>query len=103
QGVMARRGGGWTLRGVIDIEDHQFTDQRFVLAAFELGHAVNGHDVPPDFWAAYTAGRPLDPSYATFKPLFQLYYLLVWTWVLKDRPALKDNCIRHLDAITTGL
>jgi fructosamine-3-kinase len=102
QGVMARRGGAWTLRGVIDIEDHQFTDQRFVLAGFEVGHAFNGHDVPPDFWRAYTAARPVDRSYATFKPLFQLYYLLVWAWVLKDRPALKDNCVSRLDAIAFG-
>jgi fructosamine-3-kinase len=102
QGVMARHGKGWTPRGVIDIEDHQFTDQRFVLAGFELGHAINGRQVPADFWRAYTAVRPVEPGYATFKPLFQLYYLLVWTWVLKDRPALKDNCIRHIHAITLG-
>ncbi len=99
QGVMARRGEAWTLSGVIDIEDHQFTDQRFVLAGFELGHAVNGREVPADFWRAYTAVRPVHPTYATVKPLFQLYDLLVWAWVLKDRPPLKDNCIRHLTAI----
>jgi fructosamine-3-kinase len=102
QGVMVRRGGAWMLRGVIDIEDHQFTDQRFVLAGFELGHAVNGRDLPPDFWRAYTAARPVDPSYTTFKPLFQLYNLLVWAWVLRDRPALKDNCLAHLETIASG-
>jgi fructosamine-3-kinase len=99
QGVMARGEGAWTLRGVIDIEDHQFTDQRFVLAGFELGHAVNSRAVPPEFWRAYEAIRPLDSSYSTFRPLFQLYDLLVWTRVLQDRPALKDNCIAHLEAI----
>ena len=102
QGVMARRGGLWALRGVIDIEDHQFTDQRFVLAGFELGHAVNGRDVPPDFWSAYAGAQPVDPGYETFKPLFHLYYLLVWTWVLQDRPVLRDTCIRRLDAIAFG-
>jgi len=99
QGVMARHDDAWSLRGVIDIEDHQFTDQRFVLAGFELGHAVGGRKVPADFWRAYEAARPIDPSYATFKPLFQLYDLLVWTRVLSDRPALRDNCIGHLEAI----
>jgi fructosamine-3-kinase len=102
QGVMVRREGAWTLRGVIDIEDHQFTDQRFVLAGFELGHAFNGREVAPDFWRAYTAARPVDPSYAKFRPLFQLYNLLVWAWVLQDRPALKDNCVSRLDAIAFG-
>jgi fructosamine-3-kinase len=102
QGVMAKSTGVWTLRGVIDIEDHQFTDQRFVLAGFELGHAVSGRKVPDDFWRAYAAVRPVDPTYARFKPLFQLYDLLVWTWVLSDRPALKDNCIGHLAAIASA-
>jgi fructosamine-3-kinase len=99
QGVMARRGGLWALRGVIDIEDHQFTDQRFALAGFELGHAINGRDIPPDFWSVYAGAQPVDPGYETFKPLFDLYYLLVWARVLQDRPVLRDNCIRHLDAI----
>lgn len=99
QGVMAKNDGAWTLRGVIDIEDHQFTDQRFVLAGFELGHAANGREVPADFWRAYAAAKPVDPTYATFKPLFQLYDLLVWTRVLSDRPLLKDNCVAQLQAI----
>jgi len=99
QGVMARNDGVWTLRGVIDVEDHQFTDQRFVLAGFELGHAFNGREVPADFWRAYKAVKPVEPSYTIFKPLFQLYDLLVWTRVLSDRPLLKDNCVAQLQAI----
>ncbi len=42
QGVQ-KNAGGWTLLGVIDIEDHQFTDQRFVLAGFE-------RVLPPVLW-----------------------------------------------------
>jgi len=100
QGVMSRGSGEWGLLGVIDIEDHQFTDQRFVLAGFELGQAVNnGRVVPAAFWRAYTAAKPVDPTYATFKPLFQIYYLLVWAWVVQDRPALKEACIAHLATI----
>jgi fructosamine-3-kinase len=102
QGVMARREDAWTLRGVIDIEDHQFTDQRFVLAGFELGHGVGGREVPSDFWRAYATIRAIDPSYSTFKPLFQFYYLLVWTRVLSDRPVLKDGCIAQMEAIRSA-
>jgi fructosamine-3-kinase len=102
QGVMASSGQAWILRGVIDIEDHQFTDQRFVLAGFELGHAAGGREVLPDFWRAYEAVRSVDPSYETFKPLFQLYYLLVWTRVLSDRPILKGRCIARMEAIVSA-
>jgi fructosamine-3-kinase len=97
QGVL-KKAGDWTLLGVIDIEDHQFTDQRFVLAGFELSRAFYG-PFDPAFWDAYAAQKPIDPSYEAFKPLFQAYYLLVWTWVFRDRPILLAPAVQQLEQI----
>jgi hypothetical protein len=95
QGVL-KKAGGWTLLGVIDIEDHQFTDQRFVLAGFELSRSFYSLQIDPAFWRAYAALKPIDPSYARLKPLFQAYYLLVWTWVFRSRPSLLEPAVQEL-------
>jgi fructosamine-3-kinase len=97
QGVL-KKTPGWALAGVIDIEDHQFTDQRFVLAGFELSRAFYGPS-DPVFWDAYAAVTPVDPSYRTFRPLFQSYYLLVWTWVFRERPGLLEPAVAHLERV----
>jgi fructosamine-3-kinase len=99
QGVLKKHGGVWTLLGVVDIEDHQFTDQRFVLAGFELSHAIEDRTVPAAFWSAYAAQAPVSPSYAAFRPLFQIYDLLVWSWVFRDRADLLASCVRQLEQI----
>ena len=99
QGVLKKTGGDWTLLGVIDIEDHQFTDQRFVLAGFELSRLFYGQPIDPAFWDAYAALKPVAPSYAASKPLFQAYYLLVWTWVFRDRPSLLEPAVRTLEQV----
>jgi fructosamine-3-kinase len=99
QGVLKKTAGGWALLGVIDIEDHQFTDQRFVLAGFELSQEFYGQAVDRAFWAAYAALKPVDPTYAACKPLFQAYYLLVWTWVFRARPSLLDPALRKLERV----
>jgi len=98
QGVL-KKADGWSLLGVIDIEDHQFTDQRFVLAGFELSRVFYGQPVDPAFWKAYAAVTPVDPSYEDSKPLFQAFYLLVWTWVFRDRPGLRDPAIAQLERV----
>jgi hypothetical protein len=100
QGVFEKADGGWALAGVIDIEDHQFTDQRFVLAGLELSHACDGRTVPPAFWDAYRAQVAVDPGYPIHKTLFQLYYLTVWAWVLKDQPAAFETCLSQLERLT---
>ena len=99
QGVL-KNAGGWTLLGVIDIEDHQFTDQRFVLAGFELSRLFYGLPIDPAFWDAYAGLKPIDPSYAAFKPLFQTYYLLVWTWVFRGRLSLLERAVHLLTRIS---
>jgi fructosamine-3-kinase len=99
QGVL-KKAGGWTLLGVIDIEDHQFTDQRFVLAGFELSRSFYGLPVDPAFWDAYAAIKPIDPTYAAFKPLFQIYFLLVWTWVFRGRLSLLESAVQLLTRIS---
>jgi Ser/Thr protein kinase RdoA (MazF antagonist) len=93
QGVFERESDGWRLMGVIDIEDHQFTDQRFVLAGFELGHGFSGRTAPDAFWRTYEAATRLDPTYERFRRLFQCYLLLVWTHVFRARPAERERWI----------
>jgi fructosamine-3-kinase len=99
QGVL-KKADGWRLLGVIDIEDYQFTDQRFVLAGFELSRSFYGFTVDPAFWAAYATLKPIDPSYAATRPLFQAYYLLVWTWVFRDRLSLLEPAVQFLTRIS---
>jgi aminoglycoside phosphotransferase (APT) family kinase protein len=76
QAMLVPHARSWTLTGVIDIEDHSFTDQRFALAVYEasMAHAPL-HD---SFWEAYGQHTILDSTYAQFRPLFQLYVLLDW-------------------------
>ena len=66
---------------VIDIEDHQFTDQRFVLAGQELSFEIEGKQTPELFWSAYKAETSIPENYFETKDLFQLYYLVVWMHV----------------------
>jgi fructosamine-3-kinase len=101
QGVLRRAGEDWTCVGHIDIEDFQFTDQRFVLAGFELSHAFAGRPVPGDFWDAYVEAVDLVPGYRRVRDLFQTYYLLVWARVLKDQAPLFETCLRRLEAIVS--
>jgi fructosamine-3-kinase len=98
QGVFARGADGWTLAGVIDIEDHQFTDRRFVLAGLELGHAIEGRALPEAFWRAYRRVTGVGAEAMAHKRLFQLYYLLVWIRVLQGQGAL-GPCVARLAAL----
>ena len=93
QGVLKKVGTNWELVGVVDIEDYQFTDQRFVLAGLELAHAIEKRIVPNEFWVAYTEQTAIDSTFDTYKKLFQIYYLLVWSRVLKDQPEPFKKCI----------
>lgn len=91
QAMVARRGTGWTVSGVIDIEDHRFTDARFALAVYELeaGRIPLGEA----FWAAYLQHRVLESDYEEVRPLYQLYVLLDW---LGNVPATQPDTIREL-------
>jgi fructosamine-3-kinase len=76
QGMLVPHASRWILSGVIDIEDHCFTDPRFALAVYEviMGHAP----LEESFWEAYQQHTILDSTYTHFRPLFQLYVLLDW-------------------------
>ncbi len=78
QGMAKRDEKGWTITGIIDIEDNNFTDPCFVLAGYELGLKVEDRTVPASFWEGYKAYAPIDKRFEDLKELFQLYYLLVW-------------------------
>ena len=76
QGMLVPNTTSWSLTGVIDIEDHCFTDPRFALAVYEvsMGHAP----LRDSFWEAYQQHTMLDSTYTQFRALFQLYVLLDW-------------------------
>lgn len=99
QGVLKKEGTNWELVGVVDIEDYQFADQRFVLVGLELAHATERRIVPNEFWTAYSEQTAVDPTFDTYKNLFQIYYLLVWSRVLKDQPESLKKCIDKLSEL----
>lgn len=76
QGMLVQSAGSWILSGVIDIEDHSFTDQRFALAVYEV--SMRHAPLRESFWEAYEQHTTLDSTYLQFRPLFQLYVLLDW-------------------------
>lgn len=85
QGIATKHTTGWSIDGIIDIEDHQFTDQRFVLCGHELAMETEGHSLPASFWEAYSSAKALDPTFQQLKPIFKLYYLLAWLCVFEDK------------------
>lgn len=99
QGVLTKAEGRWDLLGVVDIEDHQFTDPRFVLAGLELSHGLEGRAIPDEFWESYRALVRVDPDVANFKTIFQAYYLLTWIRVFRDRPVPRGKCVSKLSEL----
>ncbi len=75
----------WQFSGYIDIEDHKFSDQRFVLAGFEYALELEGRALTDDFWQAYQDIKSLDGSYFKLKGLFQLYFALAYFPILFER------------------
>lgn len=99
QGILKKVAAEWSLVGVVDIEDYQFTDQRFVLAGFELSHVIEKRIIPEEFWRAYSETVPIDPTFDTSKKMFQIYYLLVWSRVVKDQPESFNKCLDKLSEL----
>ena len=91
QAMVARQGARWAVTGVIDIEDHRFTDARFALAVHELG--AGSIPLGAAFWTAYQQQRDLERSYGHVRPLYQLYVLLDW---LGNVPATDVGTITEL-------
>jgi fructosamine-3-kinase len=84
QGIVAGGNGDWLVGGIIDIEDHQYTDQRFVLCGHELAMEAEGQKLPGSFWDGYSSQKTIDPTHRHFAPLFKLYYLSVWLCVFTN-------------------
>ena len=101
QGMAKYAGGCWTFAGIVDIEDHYFGDQRFVLAGYELSLHYAGRTVPATFWAGYRQFKPVPVSYTSLRELFTLYYLLSWLpgcyedW--KGKPEKQSSTIQHFE------
>ncbi len=93
QGMIVLTSIGWQLTGVVDIEDHYFTDQRFVLAGYELDLETNNNAILSSFWHGYQIQKTVDPTYWQLRPLFQLYYLLSW---VSNKPLEQQQIIKEL-------
>ena len=83
---------------IIDIEDHQFTDQRFVLAGYELSLEIEGKQASEAFWSAYKAETSVPENYAATKNLFQLYYLIVWMRVAMNEEG-KETVLNGINMV----
>jgi hypothetical protein len=92
QGMAVQTTSGWALSGVMDIEDHRFTDQRFALAVYEVEVSLRQPPLHDSFWTEYLQQTTLEPSYSQFRPLFQLYVLLDWLGSIP--PAQTDDIAR---------
>jgi len=104
QGMADYKNGEWVLTGVVDVEDNQFTDQRFVLAGHELALEYERRAVPKSFWREYNKYTKVDDSYQTLKPLFTLYYLLSWLRNVayddfRGLPEEQNQTIRHFERL----
>lgn len=84
QGMARYENGRWEFSGIIDVEDHKFTDQRMVLAGYELSVDFEGKEVPKSFWQGYKKHKRVSDDYSEFKNLFMLYYLLFWLPIIYD-------------------
>ncbi len=84
QGMMAKTAKGYAFAGFVDIEDYQFTDQRFALAGVELSYLMNNSHLLDVFWREYQKRVIIPQTYERLKGLFQVYYLLVWRCVFHD-------------------
>lgn len=103
QGMAHFDGNIWGLTGVVDIEDHSFTDQRFVLAGHELAFHFELRQTPESFWRGYDQFVPVPDSYLSTRNLFQLFYLLDWLQICYDgrgHPIQKrDDLIHHFQTL----
>lgn len=104
QGMAKYENGKWQLTGLIDIEDNQFTDPRFVLTGYELALEYEKRKAPADFWEGYKQYTTIDESYQNLKPLFKLYYLISWfTNVVYDdfrgKPDEQPDTIKYFEQL----
>ncbi|MEZ4660791.1 MAG: phosphotransferase [Caldilineaceae bacterium] len=96
QGMAHFDGNVWALTGVVDIEDHSFTDQRFVLAGHELALHFELHQTPESFWRGYGQFAAAPDSYLSTRNIFQLFYLLDWLQICYDG---RGHAVQKRDAL----
>ncbi|ETB64163.1 TPA: hypothetical protein DIC38_00405 [Candidatus Nomurabacteria bacterium] len=78
QGMVEYKKNNWIFNGHIDLEDYRFTDQRFVLAGFEIGANYSTKEAPINFWDGYLKFKKIDKSYHELKDLFKVFYFMSW-------------------------
>ena len=105
QAMAKFEGGSWELQAIIDVEDNQFTDQRFVLSGHELSLEFSKRSVLPEFWEKYQLHTHIDSSFPDLKNLFKLYYLMCWVSVANEgwrgNPEEKSKAIARLEQLIT--
>lgn len=105
QAIFIKENTSRILSGVIDVEDYQFTDQRFVMAGITLCERLGRYKLPEDFFEIYQSKISLDSSFNKFEDLFQMYYLLVWIRVLNEYGNIEEEqrCREVLNEILENL
>ena len=107
QGLSKLEKGNWTLTSIIDCEDNQFTDQRFVLSGLELALEFENKTLHSKFWERYKQHTDIDPGHLNLKGVFKLYYLLSWTPVAYDSGrhtfTEQDRGISRIENLIAGL
>ena len=84
QGMVEYKNNKWVFNGHIDLEDYRFTDQRFVLAGFEIGANYSTSNVSDNFWEGYYEYKKVDSSYDNLKNLFKLFYFMSWIQMINE-------------------
>ncbi len=79
QAIIHRDRDEWSLSGLIDVEDHFFTDRSFALAALDLIWPIS-----PAFRAAYEVHSSWPANIPQTKGIYQLYLLTTWLSVMVD-------------------
>lgn len=78
QSMVEYKKNNWIFNGHIDLEDYRFTDQRFVLAGFEIGANYSTKEANVNFWNGYLKLKKVDDSYEQLKDLFKVFYFMSW-------------------------
>ena len=81
QGLFQQEALGWRFRGVIDLEDHMYTDSRFPLAGLDLAARLVGIALPAALREGYESVRSWPTDFARARPVYQVLFLCTWSRV----------------------
>lgn len=78
QGLLSQDQGKWKLNGVIDLEDHHFTEERLCLVGFDIHQEEFSTELFTEFWSGYESIQKISPNYYETRNLYVLFFYLSW-------------------------